>query len=158
MPTYLSSTYEDLKDYRRAVFEALRKSGYQVIAMEEYVATAIDDRLRNVFRMLRRPISTLAFWVSIRLCSTARTQQSKWLVNHGARTDMRNPANKPCLAFMVKEDAGMPLKFVDVYTGDGSNGKQIERLRKHLLTGTTFTNSSLPAQSCLVLFSRQSPN
>jgi len=35
---YLSSTYEDLKDYRRAVFEALRKAGYEVIAMEEYVA------------------------------------------------------------------------------------------------------------------------
>ena len=31
---YLSSTYEDLKDYRGVVFEALRKSGYQIIAME----------------------------------------------------------------------------------------------------------------------------
>ena len=36
---YLSSTYEDLKDYRRVVFEALRKAGYTVIGMEEYVAT-----------------------------------------------------------------------------------------------------------------------
>jgi hypothetical protein len=36
---YLSSTYEDLKDYRRAVYEALRKAGHQVIAMEDYVAT-----------------------------------------------------------------------------------------------------------------------
>lgn len=35
---YLSSTYEDLKDYRRVVFEALRKAGHQVIAMEDYVA------------------------------------------------------------------------------------------------------------------------
>jgi hypothetical protein len=33
---YLSSTYEDLKDYRLAVFVALRKSSYQVIAMEDY--------------------------------------------------------------------------------------------------------------------------
>ncbi len=39
---YLSSSYEDLKDYRRVVFEALRRSGYNVIAMEEYVAR--DDR------------------------------------------------------------------------------------------------------------------
>ena len=36
---YLSSTYEDLKDYRRVVFEALRKAGYTVIGMEDYVAT-----------------------------------------------------------------------------------------------------------------------
>lgn len=39
---YLSSTYEDLKEYRKAVFDALRQSGYQVIAMEDYVAR--DDR------------------------------------------------------------------------------------------------------------------
>ena len=30
---YLSSTYEDLKEYRRVVFEALRKAGYAVIGM-----------------------------------------------------------------------------------------------------------------------------
>lgn len=35
---YLSSTYEDLKDYRRVVFGELRKAGHEVIAMEEYVA------------------------------------------------------------------------------------------------------------------------
>ena len=34
---YLSSTYEDLKEHRRIVFMALRKAGYQVIAMEDYV-------------------------------------------------------------------------------------------------------------------------
>jgi hypothetical protein len=36
---YYSFTYEDLKDYRRVVFDILRKSGYQVIAMEDYVTT-----------------------------------------------------------------------------------------------------------------------
>ena len=35
---YLSSTYEDLKEYREVVYKALRKSGYDVIAMEDYVA------------------------------------------------------------------------------------------------------------------------
>jgi hypothetical protein len=39
---YLSSTYADLKKHRTAVFNALRRSGYRVIAMEEYVAR--DDR------------------------------------------------------------------------------------------------------------------
>ncbi len=36
---YLSSTYEDLKEHRRIVFEVLRKAGYTAIAMEDYVAT-----------------------------------------------------------------------------------------------------------------------
>lgn len=35
---YLSSTYEDLKDFRRAVVDALRRSNYTVRAMEDYVA------------------------------------------------------------------------------------------------------------------------
>src|SRR5919202_1657926 len=39
---YISSTYSDLKDYRRAVYDALRKIGHDVRAMEDYVAT--DER------------------------------------------------------------------------------------------------------------------
>jgi hypothetical protein len=35
-PIYLSSTYEDLKDHRQAVFNALRRSGHQVIPREDY--------------------------------------------------------------------------------------------------------------------------
>lgn len=49
--TYLSSTYEDLKDYRRTVYEDLCKAGYRVIAMERYVATdkrPVNQCLRNV--------------------------------------------------------------------------------------------------------------
>src|SRR5260221_14477177 len=36
---YISSTFEDLKDYRDAVYKALRKLRHDVIAMEDYVAT-----------------------------------------------------------------------------------------------------------------------
>jgi len=50
---YLSSTYEDLKDYRSVVFEALRKASYDVKAMEYYVATdrrPVDECLADVPR------------------------------------------------------------------------------------------------------------
>jgi len=36
---YLSSTYSDLKVHREAVYHALRQMRYDVIAMEDYVAT-----------------------------------------------------------------------------------------------------------------------
>jgi hypothetical protein len=39
---YISSTYEDLKEHRRAVADALRDCGYKVDAMEKYPAR--DDR------------------------------------------------------------------------------------------------------------------
>ena len=35
---YISSTYEDLKDHRKAVYETLRQWRHDVIAMEDYVA------------------------------------------------------------------------------------------------------------------------
>src|SRR3954467_151847 len=42
---YLSSTYSDLKDHRKAVAELLRNCGYAVDAMEQYAAR--DDRPRE---------------------------------------------------------------------------------------------------------------
>src|SRR5437870_3492290 len=42
---YLSSTYNDLKAYREAVYHTLRQMGHDVIAMEDYVAT--DQRPLN---------------------------------------------------------------------------------------------------------------
>jgi len=39
---YISSTYQDLKDYRGTVDKQLRSMGHKVIAMETYVAS--DDR------------------------------------------------------------------------------------------------------------------
>ena len=39
---YISSTYDDLKDHRRAVADVLRSCGYNVEAMEKYAAR--DDR------------------------------------------------------------------------------------------------------------------
>lgn len=39
---YLSSTYEDLKEFRKAAYEQLQQLGHNVVAMEDYVAA--DDR------------------------------------------------------------------------------------------------------------------
>jgi hypothetical protein len=39
---YISSTYQDLKAHRKAVYKALRRFRYDVFAMEDYVAT--DER------------------------------------------------------------------------------------------------------------------
>ena len=39
---YISSTYQDLKTHRAAVYKALRKFRYDVFAMEDYIAT--DER------------------------------------------------------------------------------------------------------------------
>ena len=40
---YISATYNDLKECREAVMQALQKMGYEVRCMENYVAT--DERV-----------------------------------------------------------------------------------------------------------------
>src|SRR4051794_4745143 len=48
---YISSTYEDLKTYRKAVSDALQRMGHHVIAMETYVASdqrPVDKCLKDV--------------------------------------------------------------------------------------------------------------
>src|SRR3974390_692345 len=48
---YLSSTFDDLKDYREAVYRTLRQLHHDVIAMEDYVATdqrPLDKCLQDV--------------------------------------------------------------------------------------------------------------
>jgi formylglycine-generating enzyme required for sulfatase activity len=138
---YLSSTYEDLKDYRSAVFEALRKAGYEVLAMEDYVATD------------RRPVEKC-------LADVARADIYVGLfafrygyippVEHGnpdghsiTELEFRHAEKlrKPCLAFAVSEDAPWPPKFID-----GLKGERINRLREYLLTEKTASFFSSPHQ------------
>jgi hypothetical protein len=79
---YLSSTYEDLQDYRRAVFELLRKSDYHVIAMEDYVATdqrPIDKCLKDVEQA---DIYVGALWLSLWVRPASPPPESQRLVDH----------------------------------------------------------------------------
>ena len=51
MKAYLSSTYEDLKDYRQRAYDELRKLEFDVLAMEHYGAAnmrPVDKCLADV--------------------------------------------------------------------------------------------------------------
>ena len=138
---YLSSTYEDLKDYRSAVFEALRKAGYQVLAMEDYVAT---DR-RPVEKCLA-DVAGADIYVGLFAFRYGYVPP----VEHGnpdglsiTELEFRHAEKlrKPCLAFAVSEDAPWPPKFID-----GLKGERINRLREYLLTEKTASFFSSPHQ------------
>jgi hypothetical protein len=60
---YLSSTYKDLVEHRRAVFEDLRKN-FEVIAMEDYVATdsrPVEECLKDISERADIYIGIFAF-------------------------------------------------------------------------------------------------
>jgi formylglycine-generating enzyme required for sulfatase activity len=143
---YLSSTYEDLKEYRAAVFEALRKAGYKVLAMEDYVAT---DR-RPVEKCLA-DVAEADIYVGLFAFRYGYVPP----VEHGnpdrlSITELEfrqaEKLRKPCLTFVVSEDASWPRKFDDSRTDKENNGYRINRLREYLLTEKTASPFSSPHQ------------
>ncbi|MEK9141598.1 MAG: DUF4062 domain-containing protein [Nitrospirota bacterium] len=148
---YLSSTYEDLKEYRRVVFEALRKAGHQVIAMEDYVAAdqrPVDKCLKDV-----ESAEIYAGLFAFRYGYIPPAQHNN---PHGLSiTELEyrcaETLKKPCLTFIVNDTTAWPRVFDDAYTG-GDKGERIKALRQHLLTEKLGSQFSTPHElSTLVL-------
>jgi conflict system STAND superfamily ATPase/uncharacterized protein DUF4062 len=138
---YLSSTYEDLKEYRTAVVEALRKSGYQVLAMEDYIATdrrPVDKCLADV---ARADIYVGLFAFRYGYVPPADHGNSGRLSITELELRHAEKLRKPCLAFVVSEDTPWPPKFID-----GFKGERINWLREYLLTEKTASFFSSPHQ------------
>ena len=138
---YLSSTYEDLKEYRAAVFDALRKAGYHVFAMEDYVAT---DK-RPVERCLA-DVADADIYVGLFAFRYGYVPPAEHGNPHGlsiTELEFRHAEKlrKPCLTFVVSEDAPWPPKFID-----GLKGERINQLREYLLTEKTASFFSSPHQ------------
>lgn len=128
---YLSSTYEDLKEHRRAVSEALRQAGYQVVEMEDYVATDA----RPVERCLA-DVSEADIFVGIvafrygYVPLDARFNPNQLSVNE---LEFRHAKSlgKTCLLFLASDNAPWSPRFIDSVSGD-DKGERIDRLRRDL--------------------------
>jgi hypothetical protein len=144
---YLSSTYEDLKEYRQAVFEALRKSQYNVIAMEDYVATdqrPVDKCLKDVERA-DLYVGLFAFRYGYIPPPAHQNPDGLPITELEFRHAER--LKKPRLTFLADhKTASIPLQFVDGFTGDGDSGQKIKRLREYLGRERTASFFSRPYQ------------
>lgn len=149
---YLSSTYEDLKDYRRVVYEALRRSGHQVIAMEDYVA-----RDQRPLEKCLQDVQSTDLYVGLFAFRYGYVPPSRHDNPNGLSiTELEfrqaEQCKKPCLIFLATKDARPELKYVDACTGEGGKGERINALRQHLLTERMVSLFSAPHElSTLVL-------
>jgi hypothetical protein len=125
---YISSTFSDLQDYRKAVYDILRRARHDVVAMEDYVAAdqrPLDKCLADV--------AACDVYVGI----------FAW--RYGYIPDKDNPErksiteleyrkaaelDKPCLVFLLSEDTPWLPKFQDTATGESQQGKLIKALRQ----------------------------
>jgi hypothetical protein len=119
---FISSTFQDLKNYREAVYVALRRLGHASVAMEDYAATEQPPLERSLEDV--RSSDVAVFLVAWRYGYVPSGQQYSIteLELRAARE-----AGIPCLIFLVADDAPWPAKYVD------GNSANIRRFRRELL-------------------------
>jgi hypothetical protein len=129
---YLSSTFEDLKAFRAAVAQSLRRSNVRVVGMDDYVA---DDR-----RPVEKCLADL---------DRSDVYVGLFAFRYGYVPEVDNPdcrsiteleyrhaaeQEKCCLIFLLADDADWKRHFMDEVTGDGAAGARIKALRAELKT------------------------
>lgn len=148
---YLSSTYEDLKDYRTAVYEALRKSGHDVKAMEDYVAAdqrPVDKCLKDVERA---DIYVGLFAFRYGYIPPSQHNNANGLSITELEYRRAESLKRPCLTFVVNDATAWPRVFDDAYAAE-DKGQRIKALRQHLLAEKLASPFSDPHKlSALVL-------
>src|SRR5262249_25677159 len=121
MRIYISSTYEDLKDYREAVTRALRKiKGVGIIAMEDYVAEGsrpLDKCLADV-RSCDVYVGIVAWRYGF--IPEKDNPDSKSITER----EYLEAQDKKRLVFLLKEDAPWSPKYMDANTGENGAGTE----------------------------------
>ena len=140
---YLSSTYEDLKEYREVVYKTLRKSRYDVIAMEDYVAAdqrPVDKCLTDV-RNTDIYVGIFAFRYGYVPPALHGNPDKLSITELEFRQAER--LSKPCLTFVVNESTPWRADFMDSQKAE-DKGESINSFRKYLLTEKTASLFSSP--------------
>lgn len=126
---YISSTYEDLIEYRGAVAQTILKMKQTVVAMEYY--TASDERPLD---KCLADVGTCDIYLGIfafRYGYVPRGKNARKLSITELEYEEAKKRDKRCLIFLADERR-WPMIKSDYYTGDGKRGDRIDNLRNRL--------------------------
>jgi len=128
---YISSTYEDLKEYRESVYDSLRKMRHDVISMEDYVAQ--DQR---PLQKCLQDVASCDIYIGIFAWRYGFIpQDEKDNPDKLSITELEYRKAKengiPCLIFLLDMEE-WPLRFSDGSPQSGTKGDNIMRLRNEL--------------------------
>jgi len=117
MRIYISSTFEDLLEHRSAVMQILRQLGYEVVAMEDYVA-ADAIPLKKVLEDVRSCdlyVGIFAWRYGYVPEKGPRLKGAKPGETSITEYEYRQAlaAKRPVLAFLLEERAPWPVHFID---------------------------------------------
>jgi|SRR5579885_344907 hypothetical protein len=141
---YLSSTYADLKEFREAVYRALRQMQEDVIAMEDYVASdqrPLDKCLADVDEC--EAYVGLFAWRYGYIPQEGNPRRLSITEREYRRAKARG---KPRFIFLLHKDADWPQEMRDSHTGEGEAGLCIQNLRNELARVRTVSFFKTPAE------------
>lgn len=124
---YISSTYNDLKEYREAVYRMLRKLKHDVIAMEDYVAADIRPQKKCLTDVAKSDIYVGLLAWRYGYIPEEDNPEKKSITE--LEYCQAGSSNLPRLIFLAERDAPWPDNFKDSITGDGERGQRISVFR-----------------------------
>jgi hypothetical protein len=146
---YLSSTYGDLKEFRKAVYHALRQMQEDVIAMEDYVASdqrPLDKCLADVDEC--EAYVGLFAWRYGYIPQEGNPRRLSITEREYRRAKARG---KPRFIFLLHQDADWPPEMRDSHTGEGEAGLHIQDLRNELAKVRTVSFFKTPDEVAVLV-------
>jgi hypothetical protein len=129
---YISSTLSDLKDHRRAVYDALRALRHDVVNMEHYHAADVRPLEQCLADVKACQVYVGIFaWKYGYVPPPEENPERKSITELEYREAER--LGKRRLIFVLDETAAWSAPEMDAHTGAGEKGERIRRLREELL-------------------------
>lgn len=150
MKVYISSTYQDLVEYRAAVDRTLRRMGHDVIGMEQYIAEGAKpvERCKADVRVADVYVIIVAWRFGYVPGRTASPPDLRSITEIELAEAQAN--GKAVLAFLLDPEAPWPPNRVDAMGGAPAAGEDVLRLRSQLgtdyLAGIFRTADDLASQ------------
>ncbi len=144
MKVYLSATYKDLIEYRKAAYQQLRMMRHDVIGMEDYVASdqrAVDKCLADV----ADSDAYLGIFAWRYGYIPSRDNPEKQSITELEYRKVKE-LGRPCLIFLSQQDAPWPATMMDAQTGDADAGERIKQLRAEFADAHMVSYFSTPDQ------------
>jgi hypothetical protein len=126
---YVSSTFVDLKEHRAAVIETLTQLGHQVVSMEHYVAEDMIPLAKCL-----ADVRSCDFYLGIFAWRYGFIPPNSPNGLSITELEYREAENKaiPRLIFLLDQSIAWTPASMDVYTGEGRKGEQIQAFRSEL--------------------------
>ena len=142
MKIYVSSTFEDLKEFRRAVYDQLRKLRHDTVAMEDYVAGDKRPLAQCIQDVAEADVYVGIFAWRYGYIPKVDNPNGRSITELEYQAAGKSGAER--LIFLLRDDAPWTPSQMDTHTLEDDEAKEIQRLREELRTRHSIAFFSTP--------------